>query len=235
VSAQGGDVPALLPVAFTPLQTPGELMAQAKVPESDVEASRDAEALCALARYVAEFLTAGHPDLGRPGAVCPFAAGAMKSGLLQITSCDLDKVDEEALTFAIDQFRGMFRPLSAESQKNKDEIYRSVVIVFPRLPTDTGPALIEQVQKKLKPAFVQQNLMIGEFYPDCPAPGIHNAEFRPLRTPVTSIAIRRITLFDAPFMLDDAQCLASYQNRFGEAGRIRIQKLLDARAINVPV
>ncbi len=218
-----------MPLAFRPLRTPGELIAGSGGLPSDMDASRDSEALRKIAFYVAQFLTAAHPDLGRPGAVCPFAAGGMKSGLLQITSCDLDRDDEECLTFAIDQLRATFPPLSPVSQDNQIEVYRSIVIVFPRLPTDTGPALIERVQKKLKPAFVEQDLMIGEFYPDCSAPGIHNADFRPLRTPVTCIGIRRITLFDAPFMLDDARCLASYQERFGESGRTRIQKLLTAR------
>lgn len=213
-------------VVFTRLRTPAEW-----VSSEPTEDPTDLDALRAVSNYVLYFLTNEHPELGRSGPVCPFATGGLKAGMVQITGCSLDSIDGGSLATAIDTFREMFGPLPTSGIEKRNEIYRSIMIVFPRLPVNGGPALIEQVQTQLKPAFVSQGLMIGEFYPECSAPGVHNADFRPLRAPVTSIAIRRITVFDAPFMLDDPNCLASYLDRFGDAGRTRIKEIRDAMAL----
>lgn len=76
--------------------------------------------------------------------------------------------------------------------------------------------------------------MIGEFYPTCPEPGLHNPAFRPLDTPVPALAIRYITKFDAPFMLGDPAYEAGYVERFGDEGVRRLTRL-KARSAGCPV
>ena len=116
----------------------------------------------------------------------------------------------------------------------RDRIFRSIIVTFPSIAESDAPPLIEKVQRELKPDFLRDGLMIGEFYPECPAPGIHNAAFRALQSPVTAIAIRHMTLQDAPFMLQHARHRELYEEYFGDEGRQRIQALLDAR-IGCPV
>ena len=111
----------------------------------------------------------------------------------------------------------------------RDRIFRSIIVTFPFIAGSDAPPLIQEVQRELKPDFLRDGLMIGEFYPECPAPGIHNAAFRALQSPVTAIAIRHMTPQDAPFMLQHFRHRELYEEYFGDEGRQRIQALLDAR------
>lgn len=205
---------------FSSLRTVDEVMRDADAPGGSVTR----QALISICNYVLEFLRAGHPDLGRTGPVCPFAAGATKKGMLQITLCDRDEIDERDLVQGIDTFRSYF-PEFDDPVGHEEEMYRAVIVVFSHLPARAGAELIERVQKQLKPMFVSQGLMIGEFYPDCPASGVHNPDFRALQAPVISLAIRRMTVFDAPFMLGDPRCLENYLQRFGQAAHSRVEAL----------
>lgn len=186
-----------------------------------------------MALYSRDFLMAKHPKLGRPGAVCPFLAGALQRNLLTITAYMSDSTEEDAVAEAIGGLRQQLIE-SGRADASGDRIFRSIIITFPFIPESNAPALIQAVQRKLKPDFLREGLMIGEFYPSCPAPGIHNAEFRPLQSPISAIAIRHMTPQDAPFMLQDPRHRELYEDFFGQDGRNRIQNLLDAR-IGCPV
>lgn len=186
--------------------------------------ARAVSGLTAMARYAAEFLSAGHPELGRSGAVCPFTSGAIQRGLLRMTASNLETIDQALLVDAVDYFRQTFRQ-AGELKNDPSEIYRSIIIVFPALPELPGRALIERVQKSLKPAYVDDGLMIGEFYPGCRSSGLHNPDFRPLDAPVTSLAIRHMTIWDGPFMVEDERFVQSFCRRFGDEGVKRIAAL----------
>jgi hypothetical protein len=105
-------------------------------------------------------------------------------------------------------------------------MYKAIIVLLPMLPASRVAEMVDAVQKKLKPGYIREGFMIGEFYPGCPAPGLHNPAFRPLQTPVASLAIREITPFDAPFMIDDDLYVAGYLERFGWAGHERLIALL---------
>jgi hypothetical protein len=185
--------------------------------------------LLAMARYCRDFLTRPSPQVGRSGPVCPFTSRAIARGTLLITACTLNDADGRPLTEALGVLREAFLTHDA-SLSEENQLFHSVVVVFPGLPADEAPALIEEAQRSLKPDYVDAGLMIGEFYPGCPAPGLHNADFRPLQSPVPAIAIRHMTPQDAPFMLGDPRFRESYERRFGEEGSRRVQDLLDRRA-----
>jgi hypothetical protein len=72
-------------------------------------------------------------------------------------------------------------------------------------------------------------MMIGQFYPSCDEPGLRNPAFRPLQSPVISLAMRDITIFDAPFMLDRAEYIDAFVATFGAAGESMIAKAARAR------
>lgn len=216
--------PMFLSPPFGPLATPREILM--RTPGSGVDAY-DAEALQALtvmSRYVAEFLTAEHAQLGRPGAVCPFAAKALEQDLIRLTAFSLETPDEAAAIAGMERLLGML--------DRGGTGHPAIVAVFPRLAEPAGSAMVARVQKALKPAFIARELMIGQFYPDCPEPGLWNADFRPLQTPVVSLAIRDITLFDAPFMLERQAYVDAFVRLFGEAGEARIAKAREAKLRN---
>eukprot|EP00505_MAST-04D_sp_SCG-Rhode-Island_P006597 Stramenopile-MAST_4_protein_6597 len=63
-----------------------------------------------------------------------------------------------------------------------------------------APDVIDNVQLKLKPEFVANGLMIGEFHKHNNACGLRNPDFYPLRTPSPALAIRRIVPTDLVFL-----------------------------------
>lgn len=188
--------------------------------------------LAAMARYVARFLTAEHPELGRPGPVCPFARQAAEEQLIRLTACSSD--DEAAIVEGVAELRGELADLSAWPGRRSTPRHRAIVAVFPQLPEPAGARMIERIQKRLKPSFVKGRMMIGQFYPSCPEPGLWNADFRPLQSPVISLAMRDITVFDAPFMLDRAEYIEAFVDTFGAAGREMIVKAARARGRQGP-
>jgi hypothetical protein len=216
--------PSLFSPPFGALVAPRDILT--RNPASAV-GTYDAEALQGLttmARYVAEFLTSGHPELGRAGAVCPFAGKAMEQDLIRLTAFSLDEPDEAAVAAGMERLRGELAALEADRPGGAAARHRAIVAVFPRLTEQAGAAMVERVQKALKPAFIARELMIGQFYPGCPEPGLWNADFRPLQTPVVSLAIRNITIFDAPFMLERQAYVDAFVRVFGAAGEERIAK-----------
>lgn len=208
-----------------PLLTPQEIL-------DDAGASRTAYDGCSLdvlaeaARYVSGFLTQPHPALGRPGAVCPFAAGGLQRATILLTASPLRHSDQDALLQAVLDLRDLFIKPRDTSVRPADEIFRAIVVVFPHLESAVAASIIASVQKELKLRFVADGLMIGEFYPGCVSPGLHSAEFQPLDTTFCSLAIRRMTISDFPFMTGDDRFMSSYLQRFGSEGQKRLDSLL---------
>lgn len=221
--------PTLFGPTFGPLVTPRDVLG--RTPGSGVEVY-DADALqtlTSIARYVTEFLTSGNPELGREGAVCPYAAKALEQDLIRLTAFPLEEADEAAVCAGMESLRGLLDRLGDSGADLRD---RAIVAVFPRLPIQAGSKMVERVQKALKPAFIARELMIGQFYPGCPEPGLWNRGFRPLQTPAVSLAVRNITIFDAPFMLERRAYVDAFVRLFGQAGAARIAKAREARTRN---
>ena len=209
-----------------PFLTPANVLADNDSLAMSFYDDRARDELTSVADYVINVLASEHPELGRPGPVCPFMPGAVQRNLVHIASSDLE--DEPAITEMMDHLRGVFASASSRSAGN-NALFSAFIVLFPKLADDTGAKVISRVQKSLKPAFVKQGFMIGEFYPGCPATGLHNLDFRPFDAPVHSLAIRHMTVFDAPFLVGHDDLVEAYYERFGAEGRKRMDALVQAR------
>jgi hypothetical protein len=91
------------------------------------------------------------------------------------------------------------------------------------------------VQQLLKKDFVEKGLMLGEFHASNESPGLRNAEFRPLRSPIPMLAMRHMVDSDLPFLLRTAYAapvraayLRAYLFRLaGSLGWSRFEQALD--------
>jgi hypothetical protein len=209
---------------FGPLFTVREILRDGAGPPGDAQAGM---ALASMASYVASFLTAPHPDLGRGGAVCPFAARAAEQDLIRLTACSVRVQDPDAVARIVQGIARLRSELEAPDDVAPAD--RALIAVFPALTEPHGARMIEQIQRRLKLSFVQRRLMIGQFFPSCPEPGLWNDDFRPLQSPVISLAIRNITIFDAPFMLERQEYVDAFVRTFGLAGEERIARAAQAR------
>jgi hypothetical protein len=205
-----------------PLLTASDILSGTGVARQDYDAPA-IDMLMQAAHYVSKFLTMPHPALGRPGAICPFAGEALRRNAVLLTASYLHTPDKITLVEAVLALQAVFPD---DAAKAADDIYRAIVIVFPCLPPEIAPSLIERVQKELKSSFIRRGLMIGEFYPGCRSPGLHNPDFQPLNTTFCSLAIRRMAPADAPFMLNDESHISDYLKMFGSEGRRRLSDLI---------
>jgi hypothetical protein len=171
--------------------------------------------------WVANYLAKPHPQLGRSGSVCPFAAPAITKDTLRVAVVRLvDGTDKKSQVHAaVVHYRDAFLKLG-----NADEtrMLHAIMILFPDVQAHEAADLIDATKEELKAAFVEQGLMLGEFHSKNPSPGLHNPAFTPLRSSIPMLAIRRMVTTDYVFLnradYDAATRLRYLERYLGAAG-----------------
>jgi hypothetical protein len=182
-----------------------------------------------VARWARGYLCQPHPALGREGPVCPYTEHSLERSLFWITVSARPNPTREELSAIVIRYREWFVKL--EPVKGKEAEYKTIVILLPNLGTAQIPDLIDEVQAVLRPAFIAQGLMIGQFHSGCEEPGLWNRDFRPLQSTVPLLAIRYMVRTDAAFMTRDARSLATYLRRFGRDVPGRLQPMVRQAAL----
>ena len=148
--------------------------------------------------WVKNYLARPHKDLGRPGTVCPFAPEALMRDSIRVAVVRLTRHAESEIEAAVDHFRQVFHEL--EPSSGDGAIYKAILMAFPDVSLADAPRLIDVCKERLKPEFVREGLMLGEFHELNESPGLHNPDFRPLRCPVPLLAIRHMVYSDIVFL-----------------------------------
>src|SRR2546423_700700 len=140
---------------------------------------RDYAVLSEILAWVKNYLAQPHVHLGRSGPVCPFVPRALQLDKIWMAVARIETPEQEPIKEIIAAYRDVF--LSLEPTTGEDALYKAILIIFPDIALADAPILIDGVQKDLKPFFVDQGMMIGEFHELNPTPGLHNPNFFPLR------------------------------------------------------
>jgi hypothetical protein len=157
----------------------------------------DDHPLAITTSWIKSFLARPHKDLGRPGPVCPFVPGAITQDTIWLANVPEGRGDRQAIIDIIGRYRDLF--LELEPKTGDSAMMKAMVIVFPNVPSDDA-GVIDEVQFELKSQFVEAGMMIGEFHERNDGGGLRNPDFRPLRSPIPSLAIRFMVETDLPFM-----------------------------------
>lgn len=191
------------------------------------------QAITAFEDWSKGFLTRPHEKIGRRGHVCPFVQAGLKSHKsIYLSTYRGETGDIQAATQEIRQLREWFLELVPAGSKEAD--FGAVVQLYPRL--NENWEFILQLHEELKPEFVEQKIMFGEFFPSCDGEGIHNPEFRPLQSPVPLFVIRHMHILDLPFLINCPKQRASYRERFEVASRSDLDKRVkSSRVIKLPL
>ncbi|MBV8866580.1 MAG: hypothetical protein JO210_14395 [Acidobacteriaceae bacterium] len=149
--------------------------------------------------WIESYLARPHPQLGRTGSVCPFAAPALAKDSLRIAVVRLDSTADKRtqIAQAIEHYREAFLCLGSSGEAH---MLHSILILFPDVSPEEAPDLIDRTKEQLKTTFVEQGLMLGEFHVNNESHGLHNPAFRPLRSPVPMLVIRRMVATDFVFL-----------------------------------
>jgi hypothetical protein len=157
--------------------------------------------LLRVADWCENFLGKPSGLVGRSGNVCPFVPEALMRGSLKFATVALRKRGMQAVTEIeemVDACREHF--VLGERLAGKMDIFGSMVLIFPDITNEEALMVIDPSQRKLKPAFVREGLMLGEFHPFNSTHGLRNRCFRPLRSPVPLLAIRHMVESDLDFL-----------------------------------
>ncbi|WKK25156.1 hypothetical protein QZH56_05940 [Streptomyces olivoreticuli] len=159
------------------------------------EAAAD-ERLRPIADWISGHVARPHPDLGRRGAVCPFVPLSQRLGLIRFALATPPVADEAGLKAATSALKAHW--LAMEPRGGPHAIDKTIVLVLPGLPED----VVVRVHNRLKPEFVGDGMMLGEFFPDHPGPGLHNPAFRPLHSDTPLLVARSMVANDLPFLTE---------------------------------
>jgi Domain of unknown function (DUF6875) len=159
-------------------------------------------------RWVGEYVTQPHAELGREGAVCPFVGRLVDSGNLHVeidltvSGADADAIEARMRT-ALEAY---------EAMPNADR--KAVVVVFANV---VGPdvAVVDRVQAALKDELVPKGLMVGQFHPLSTEGGARNPDFLANRAPFAAIALRPMSHHDIVFLDRSPEMFREYESRFG--------------------
>ncbi|NDJ23809.1 hypothetical protein GS682_19615 [Nostoc sp. B(2019)] len=160
---------------------------------------QDIPHLIEIMEWVKSFLGRHHPDLGRSGPVCPFVPHALKSNSIQMAVIRAKNLDSQQLEEIVRRYRDLF--LEIAPKEKELAINKAFLLIFPDVQIQETSKLIDGIQQKLKPSFVESGLMIGEFHKRNESSGLHNPNFRPLRSPIPLLAIRFMVESDLPFLI----------------------------------
>lgn len=174
---------------------------------------RHVTALKTTMNWVERFLCRPHPDLGRPGAVCPWTQPSLNRRLLWQAVIEGDIEEAEVVESSLRRYRDWFLDLDPTDPFARR--FKTILVLFPDIDASRADELIDAVQLRLKPSFVSEGMMVGQFHAACPEPGLRNPAFRPLRSPVPMLAMRFMVETDKPFLEHSPELLATWTRLFG--------------------
>ncbi|WP_327151156.1 DUF6875 domain-containing protein [Nocardia sp. NBC_01329] len=165
-----------------------------------------------LRQWAREHLCRAHPDLGRPGPVCPYMSHAIAHRFLWAVFVGGRDIEVRRIVDIVDDLYDLFPLLPPRDPP--DSQFRAVLAVFPEL---IDHAALDTVQRDLKTGFVTKGLMLGQFYPGCTYSGLHNPAFPALDAPLPILAIRHMAPTDYPFLESRHEWIDAYLRIFAPA------------------
>lgn len=166
--------------------------------------TRAAEAVTAFARYpqyraamdwLEHFVTRPHPDLGRPGAVCPRLTSALRADGVWLVSIAVRGFTSGHAVVAGRMLRQVFEDVAAGSRPTD----AALLGFFPGLPDRGAGDFIDGGHRMLRAEYVEQGLMLGEFHAHSSVGGVHNRALPVMRCPAPMYVVRAMTPHDLLF------------------------------------
>jgi len=158
------------------------------------------------------FIMKPHPDLGRRGAVCPFANPVHNANSLIFCVWDVDNLPFTDFVDVLKKFPESYFRMLARMRGN---VKLFSVCVFVRGITEAQYSkYIDEAHSLTKPGFMEAGLMLGEFHPLSRAQGAHSETFRPMLSTQPAFVVRAMSPHDALFI-----------DRAGSPTEVRLREL----------
>jgi hypothetical protein len=179
-----------------------------------VLAESDRNALRAVADWIKTFVAKPHRDLGRVGSVCPFVPVAWEHKTLWLAAERSAGLKAPDVIQLIDSYKRLL--LAAQPVNGDDANNKSIVVVFTDLPAAKAKDFFNGVLQQIAVQFyADDGLVMGPFYEGNDGTALYNPNFRPFRSPVPLLLMRRAVISDWKFFLDNKEWLPLWARRYG--------------------
>lgn len=179
-------------------------------------AESDLSALHTVADWIKTFVARPNKDLGRAGPVCPFLPGALERMTLSLAPEQIADRGVPDVVQLVNGYKSLF--LRADPIEGDDAIYKAFVVVFTDVSADRAKDSMDEVLQLLADSsYVEDGVVLGEFYEGNEAAAIYNPSFRPFTPPVPFLLMRNTVISDWKFFLDSEDWLNKWARRFGES------------------
>lgn len=149
-------------------------------------------------RWMKQFIMRPHPNLGRKGAVCPFAAPAHDERVMYFAALNSAGITFDAFIQIMLRLPAVFQRLATRIEGRTDLLS---LCIFPRdLHADEYYKFIDCAHGMLKPFYMNTGLMIGEFHPLSAVRGAHSDTILPMRSDVPMFVVRAMASHDILFI-----------------------------------
>jgi hypothetical protein len=146
--------------------------------------------------WVEQFVTRPHPELGRPGAVCPRLGPALRAGTVSLVAIATTGASTQDAVQAGRLLKRLFAALAPGPHWQST----ALLAFFPSVPAERAADFIDGGHDLLKAEFVEHGLMLGEFHPASTVTSVHSQSLAVMRCPVQMFAVRAISPHDLLFL-----------------------------------
>lgn len=162
-------------------------------------------------RWLREFVMQPHSNLGRSGAVCPFARPSEEVGALCFATLDVAGVTYPDFVRLVLDLPQIYRQIRVRLSA-PEALFSLVTFVRGIEPTEHF-RFIDVCHVSAKPVFMYYGLMLGEFHPQSQVPGVRSKDFRPMRSEAPAFVVRSIAPHDSLFIDRDGSppCLRAHE------------------------
>jgi heptaprenyl diphosphate synthase len=162
------------------------------------------------------YLAADNESIKRPKgsqAVCPFVKASIDNDTFlfafhpEVNGTSETHLEELMVDY-IETFKktGPFR--------DGDTYKKTLIVVFPYI-RDEDSYILDVVHKNVKDQYVVNDLMIGQFHPNCDDRGVYNRQFKVSMAPYCLFSIRQMALHDILFLRDKKEWFLAYNAKYG--------------------
>jgi hypothetical protein len=177
-------------------------------------AENDLFALRSVAHWIKAFVAKPHPDLGRPGPVCPFVPAALEQQTLWLAPERLADRDTPEVVELMKSYTNLF--LETHPIDGDDATTKVIVVVFTDFSAERAQSVFDEVQQQLAvSSYADAGILFGPFFKGNQGTAIYNDGFRPFQSPVPFLFVRSGVVGDWKFFLDNEEMLDLWARRFG--------------------
>jgi hypothetical protein len=144
------------------------------------------------------FIMKPHPELGRRGAVCPFAKPVHSGNSLVFCVWDVNNFKFYDFVHVLKKIPESYFRMLARMRGNLKLF--SMCVFVRGMAEDQFGQYIDGAHSLTKPAFMEAGLMLGEFHPLSQAKGAHSETFQPMRSTQPAFVVRAMSPHDALFI-----------------------------------